>query len=63
MPKPKPEPEGKFMAFRASPELASAMQQLHARDGIPISEQLRRAMHEWLKKQGISGRAKKKEKR
>jgi hypothetical protein len=37
-----------FMAFRADPELASAMQKLHARDGISISEQMRRALTAWL---------------
>ena len=42
-----------FMAFRADPELARAMQRLHARDGISLSEQIRRALTEWLTKKKV----------
>ena len=41
-----------FMAFRADPELAKAMAKLQARDGISTSEQIRRALREWLTKKG-----------
>jgi hypothetical protein len=41
-----------FMAFRPEPELALAMAKLKDRDGISVSEQIRRALREWLAKKG-----------
>lgn len=38
----------KFMAFRPSIEMAEAMYNLRQRDGISISEQIRRALSDWL---------------
>lgn len=49
-----------FMAFRAEPEMARAMQRLTARDGISTSEQIRRALAEWLTKKGTYTRKKEK---
>lgn len=40
-------------AFRPDPAIGKAMLRLQARDGISISEQIRRAMREWLPKQGV----------
>ncbi len=50
MPKSKSKPElaSTFMAFRAEPDMARAMLRLQARDGISISEQIRRALAMWL---------------
>jgi hypothetical protein len=42
-----------FMAFRPDPEMAKAMLKLHARDGISISEQMRRALEKWLTVKGV----------
>ena len=42
-----------FMAFRPDPDLARAMATLSARDGISTSEQIRRALRQWLKKKGV----------
>ena len=33
---------------RLPEDLAAAMAKLHARDGIPASEQIRRALKQWL---------------
>jgi hypothetical protein len=41
--------------------MASAMRRLHARDGIPISEQIRRALAAWLPTKKITASKKKKE--
>jgi hypothetical protein len=42
-----------FMAFRPDPEMARAMRRLTVRDGIPISEQIRRALRDWLTKKRV----------
>lgn len=46
-------PATTFTAFRADPALATAMQRLHARDGISMSEQIRRALKVWLAQKGV----------
>ena len=51
MTKPKPN-ASTFMAFRAKPRLARAMQKLHADDGISLSEQMRRGVVLFLTKKG-----------
>jgi len=35
-------------AFRIDPEVMDALHALKARDGVPISEQVRRALRAWL---------------
>lgn len=51
---PKKTPIAKpLCGFRPEAEIYGAILRLQARDGIPISEQLRRAMREWLPKQGV----------
>ena len=47
-PTPKP-----LVGFRPDPEVYAAILRLQARDGIPISEQLRRAMRPYLQKEGV----------
>jgi ribbon-helix-helix CopG family protein len=42
-----------FMAFRPDPEMAKAMAKLTDRDGISTSEQIRRALRQWLKAKGV----------
>ena len=38
---------------RLPDDLAAAMEKLQARDGIPDSEQIRRALRQWLKARGV----------
>jgi hypothetical protein len=51
--KPAPKDQRLFMAFRPEPEMARAMHRLHARDGITMSEQIRRALQRFLKSKGV----------
>jgi predicted DNA-binding protein len=44
--------EQRQTAFRLPTELSDAMQAVKQRDGIPQSEQVRRAIREWLEKRG-----------
>jgi hypothetical protein len=44
--------ERRVTTFRIDDDLLEAMEFLKERDGIPYSEQLRRAMREWLEKKG-----------
>lgn len=39
-------------AFRLPVEISDAMQRIKEEDGIPQSEQVRRALREWLEKRG-----------
>ena len=48
-----PQPPKTFMAFRADPEMARARLKLTARDGISVSEQMRRALTDWLTKKKV----------
>ena len=38
---------------RLTDDLAAAVAKLHRRDGIPASEQIRRALRPWLKAKGV----------
>lgn len=49
---PKPE-KPPFIGVLPGSDLYQAMLRLQARDGITVSEQTRRALAEWLKKQGV----------
>jgi predicted DNA-binding protein len=40
-------------AFRIDPEIMDALQALKERDGIPISEQVRRALRAWVDQKGL----------
>jgi hypothetical protein len=46
-------PERKVTTFRIDEDLMEAMQRLQARDGIPLSEQIRRALRPWLEEKGV----------
>jgi hypothetical protein len=39
--------------FRIDPELDDALKAVKERDGIAESEQIRRALREWLQKRGV----------
>jgi len=43
----------KQTAFRLEPEILDGLQTVKERDGIPISEQVRRALREWLEQRGV----------
>jgi hypothetical protein len=44
----------KQTAFRIEPEILDGLQRVKARDGIPLSEQVRRALREWLGRRGVT---------
>jgi hypothetical protein len=39
--------------FRLGDDITAAMERLHIRDGISLSEQARRALVPWLQKKGV----------
>ena len=43
----------RVVTFRPDEEVLEAMEALRERDGIPYSEQIRRALREWLGSKGI----------
>jgi hypothetical protein len=34
--------------FRLEPEILDALRQIRIRDGVPVSEQVRRALRDWI---------------
>ena len=46
--------------FRLESELLEGLQKIRERDGIPVSEQVRRAIQTWLEEKGIVLRAERK---
>jgi len=51
-------PIRKVTTFRTDPDVQQAMEALRERDGIPLSEQIRRALRSWLETKGALRRAK-----
>lgn len=47
-------PQRRTVTFRIDDELFDGLQMVWDRDGVPVSEQIRRAVHEWLEKRGVS---------
>ena len=45
-------------AYRLDPEMIQRMKDLKEREGIPESEQVRRALQEWLDRREASGKRK-----
>lgn len=43
----------RVVTFRPDPEVLDGMEQLKERDGIPFSEQIRRALRLWLETKGL----------
>ena len=43
--------------FRIDPELIAGLQEIRERDGVPVSEQVRRAIRDWLEKKGVKVKA------
>jgi hypothetical protein len=46
-------PDLKATTFRLEPELLEGLHAVKVRDGIPVTEQVRRALYAWLKERGI----------
>lgn len=44
----------KQTAFRIDPEILAGLQAVKERDGIPLSEQMRRALRAWLEQKDVS---------
>lgn len=43
--------------FRIEPELLAGLQELRERDGVQVSEQVRRAIRMWLESKGVNVKA------
>lgn len=50
-------PTRRVATFRIDDDLLKAMQQLQERDGIQLSEQIRRALRPWLESKGVIKKA------
>ena len=46
-------PTRQVVTFRIDPDLQEGMDELKDRDGIPYSEQIRRALREWLVEKAV----------
>jgi hypothetical protein len=46
-------PTRRVATFRIDDDLVEAMHRLQERDGIPFSEQIRRALRPWLEAKGV----------
>ena len=46
-------PVRRVATFRIDDDLMEGMQRLQGRDGIPLSEQIRRALRPWLEAKGV----------
>lgn len=44
-------PSDRIIAFRPDADVLEKMQELRVRDGIPLSEQIRRALRHWLQEE------------
>lgn len=50
-------PKDKILTFRPDDEVYIAMETLRERDGVPFSEQIRRALRAWLHEKGLIEKA------
>jgi hypothetical protein len=48
----------KQTAFRIDPEILRGLREIKERDGVPVSEQVRRALSAWLESKGVSSERK-----
>lgn len=46
-------PKTKIITFRPDDDVYAAMDALRVRDGVPLSEQVRRALRVWLEEKGL----------
>lgn len=50
----------KQTAFRIEPEILEGLQVVKERDGVPVSEQVRRALGAWLESKGVNVKSERK---
>lgn len=50
-------PKDKILTFRPDDDIYAAMDALRERDGVPFSEQIRRALRAWLEERGLTKKA------
>jgi hypothetical protein len=50
----------KQTAFRLEPDILEGLQAIKVRDGVPISEQVRRALRDWIESKGVNVKAERK---
>ena len=50
-------------AFRLEPDILDGLQAIKARDGVTVSEQVRRALRQWLKVKGYKPKVQKGERK
>jgi hypothetical protein len=50
-------PKDKILTFRPDDEVYEAMEVLKERDGVPFSQQIRRALRAWLEGKGLVDKA------
>jgi hypothetical protein len=50
-------PVRRVATFRVDADLIAAMEALKERDGMPLSEQIRRALRPWLEGKGVMAKA------
>ena len=48
--------EKKQTAFRLEPDILEGLHAIKDRDGVPISEQVRRALREWIDTKAVRGK-------
>ncbi len=46
-------PRDRVVTFRPDEDILEAMNSLRERDGVPFSEQMRRALRQWLLSKGV----------
>lgn len=46
-------PKSEVLTLRVSEEMLAGMRTIQERDGVPVSEQARRAIRAWLKDKGV----------
>jgi hypothetical protein len=47
----------KITTFRIDEELLVALRQIQERDGVPVPEQVRRAIRTWVEQRGVAAKA------
>ena len=50
-------PPKELTAFRMDPEIMAGLRRVKGRDGIPMAEQVHRALVTWLELKGVRGKA------
>ena len=50
-------PQRRTLTFRIDDELLEGLQHIWEKDGVPVSEQVRRAIRAWLESKGVKVKA------